>query len=75
MERAHFVGAFILLVIVGFQAWTTRRVWKSGLFDRGQKSAQTKLIWLLPLIGAVLVQSVLEDEDRREKGPPPGLGR
>jgi hypothetical protein len=27
------------------------------------------------LIGAAIVASVLEDEDTREKGPPPGLGR
>lgn len=75
LERAHVVGAFILFCILAFQARTTLRVWRSKLFDSAQKSAQTKLIWLLPLIGAVLVQSVLEDEDRREKGPPPGLGR
>jgi hypothetical protein len=75
LDRAHIVGAFVLLCILAFQARTTMRVWRSKLFDRGQKSAQTQLIWLLPLIGAVLVQSVLEDEDRREKGPPPGLGR
>jgi hypothetical protein len=54
---------------------TTRRVWRSKLFDRPQKLAQSQLIWLLPLIGAAIVSSVLEDEDRREKGPPPGLGR
>jgi hypothetical protein len=37
--------------------------------------AQSKLIWLLPLIGAALVASVLEEEDERSKGPPAGLGR
>ena len=74
LHRADFVGALILLVILGFQARTSFRVWKSQLFDRPQKSAQLKLIWLLPLIGAVLVSSVLEDEDRRDKGSPPGLG-
>ena len=75
LHRADYVGALILLAILGFQARTSFRVWKSTLFDRPQKSAQMKLIWLLPLIGAVLVSSVLEDEDRRDKGSPPGLGR
>jgi hypothetical protein len=37
--------------------------------------AQSKLIWLLPLIGAALVLSVLDEEDERMKPPPPGLGR
>ena len=51
------------------------RVWRSKIYDRPQKVAQSQLIWFLPLIGAVIVMSVLEDESEREKGPPPGLGR
>jgi hypothetical protein len=73
LDRAHIIGALLLLAIIAFQARTTMHVWRSRLFDQAQKSNQTKLIGLLPLIGAVLVHSVLED--RREKGPPPGLGR
>lgn len=75
MHQAEWVGLLILLVIVAFQARTTTRVWRSKLFDRPQKIAQSQLIWLLPLIGAVIVSSVMEDEDERSKGPPPGLGR
>ncbi len=75
MERAQWAFGLILLVIVGFQARITLRLWRSKLFDRPQKIAQSQLIWLLPLIGAVIVSSVLEDEDTRDKGPPPGLGR
>ena len=65
----------MIVAILAFQARTTLRVWRSKLFDRSQKVAQSQLIWLLPLIGAVIVMSVLQDEDQREKGPPPGLGR
>jgi len=75
VDRAHIVGAIVILVILAFQARTTLRVWRSKLFDRPQKVAQSQLIWLIPLIGAVIVRSVLEDEDLRDKGPPPGLGR
>lgn len=75
MERAEWAFAFILLVILAFQARTTMRVWRSKIYDRPQKVAQSQLIWFLPLIGAVIVMSVLEDESEREKGPPPGLGR
>jgi hypothetical protein len=74
MHRAHWVGLFIILAVVAFQIRTTLRVFRSRLFDRPQKIAQTKLIWLLPLIGAALVASVLEDEDRRDRGSPPGIG-
>ena len=75
MDRAHIAGLLLILVILAFQARTTLRVWRSKLFDRSQKVAQSQLIWLIPLIGAVIVRSVLEDEDLRDKGPPPGLGR
>jgi hypothetical protein len=74
MQRAHWVGLFIILGVVAFQIRTTFRVFRSRLFDRPQKIAQTKLIWMLPLIGAALVASVLEDEDRRDRGSPPGIG-
>lgn len=75
MHAAEWIGLLSIVVILGFQARTTLRVWRSKLFDRSQKIAQSQLIWLLPLVGAVIVLSVLQDEDKREKGPPPGLGR
>jgi len=62
-------------VVAFFQFRVTRRVWRSQAFDRPQKMAQSKLIWLLPVVGAALVSSVLEEEDERTKGPPAGLGR
>jgi len=65
----------LLLGVLAFQVRTTHRVWRSESFEKPQKIAQSKLIWLLPLIGAVLVASVLEDEDQRGPGPPAGLGR
>jgi hypothetical protein len=75
LARGEWAFALILLVILAFQARTTLRVWRSKLYDRPQKVAQSQLIWFLPLIGAVIVMSVMEDENEREKGPPPGLGR
>jgi hypothetical protein len=75
VNRAHWVGLFVLIAVALFQARVTRRVWRSQVFDRPQKVAQSKLIWLLPVVGAALVASVLEAEDDRAKGPPPGLGR
>lgn len=75
MDRASIVGALVLVVVLLFQLRVTTRVWRSQAFDRPQKMAQSKLIWLLPVIGAALVSSVLEEEDERGKGPPPGLGR
>ena len=75
MDRAHWVGALLIIGILAFQARATLQVWRSKIFDRPQKIAQSQLIWFLPLIGAAIVLSVLQDETEREKGPPPGLGR
>jgi hypothetical protein len=75
VDRPSIVGAIVILLVLLFQLRVTTRVWRSQAFDRPQKMAQSKLIWLMPLIGAALVASVLEEEDERGKGPPPGLGR
>jgi hypothetical protein len=55
-------GAFVL-----FQCWVTWRVWRNDLFVRPEKIAQTKLIWLIPLLGAVLVHSMLVDEVKHDR--------
>ncbi|MFT3770652.1 MAG: hypothetical protein QM820_34945 [Minicystis sp.] len=56
-----------LLAVVAFQGWLTHRVFKSNLYERKQKIAQAQLIWLLPIIGAGLVFSVLQDDARAER--------
>ena len=66
MSRVEVVGSLCLALALAFQAWVTFRVWKSRIFERGQKMAQSKLIWLLPVLGAVLVFSVLSSEERAE---------
>ena len=52
-----------LATLIGFQVWATVRVYRSDLFEREQKWHQAKLIWLVPLIGAMLVLSVLREDD------------
>jgi len=47
----------------------TWRVWKTDLYIRTEKFAQFRLIWFLPLLGAIIVYSVLTEEDHRQ-GPP-----
>jgi hypothetical protein len=68
MSTSDFVfGAGILLVVL-LQIWLTVRVWKSTTYERSQKILQSKLIWLLPIVGAVLVFSLMPRED---DFPPP----
>ena len=56
-----------LLALIGLQVWATVRVFKSDLYERDQKWMQAKLIWLVPLIGAMLVLSVLKEDDTSDR--------
>jgi hypothetical protein len=56
-----------LLAGGAFQVWVSRRVWRSELFQRSEKFAQLRLIWLLPILGATMVYSVITEEDDHGK--------
>lgn len=60
------VGTALLSLIV-FQAWLTVRVFKSRMYERKQKIWQAQLIWLLPIIGAGLVFTILQEDARAER--------
>lgn len=69
--KLHDLGPAVPLVIaLGFQAWVTFRVFRSRVFERAQKLNQAKLIWLLPVLGAIMVFSVLTQEERAERDGP-----
>jgi hypothetical protein len=63
MGTFELVFGVALALLVAFQAWLTVRVFKSKMFDKKQKVLQTQLIWLVPIIGASLVFTVLREED------------
>ena len=63
-----------ILALVAFQAWLTVRVFKSGLYERKQKIWQAQLIWLLPIIGAGMVFSVLQEDSKAEREASAHLG-
>lgn len=67
MYLFEIVVGLVLAAVVGFQAWLTHRVWKSKLYERKQKIMQSQLIWLVPIIGAGLVFSVLHDDAKAER--------
>jgi hypothetical protein len=56
-----------LFSILAFQIWVTVRLRRTPIFDSPQKSAQTKLIWMVPLIGAAIVFAVLVGEEQHER--------
>ena len=61
---------FVLLGLISvllFQIWVMVRLRRTPIFDPPQKSAQTKLIWLVPLVGAAIVFAVLVGEEQHER--------
>ncbi|MFO0569698.1 MAG: hypothetical protein U0263_28875 [Polyangiaceae bacterium] len=63
MNGFDVVSGLLLLGLVAGQVWLTVRVWRSQSYERSQKILQSKLIWLLPVVGAVLVFSLMPEED------------
>lgn len=63
MESFDIAATLALLALCAVQVWLTVRVWKSPSYERSQKVLQSKLIWLLPVVGSVLVFSLMPEED------------
>jgi hypothetical protein len=65
-----WIGVCVLgLAVVSVNATVTRRVWRSGIYERRQLIAQTTLIWLLP--GAALVVAAILKDEAPRRAPDP----
>jgi hypothetical protein len=67
MAAFDIVIYLAILALVGFQVWLTVRVFRSKMYERKQKIWQAQLIWLLPVIGAGVVFSILQEDARAER--------
>ena len=67
MHRGSWFGVALLVAAFVFQIWVTLRLRRTPIYDRSQKQAQAKLIWLLPVVGAAIVFSVLVSEEAYER--------
>ena len=67
-----WLGPALIGGVVLFQVYVTYRLWRSNAFEKAQKVAQSKLVWLLPMLGAVIVFSVLMDEEKHARGDTDG---
>jgi putative copper export protein len=68
MSSFEVALSLVVAAVVVFQIWLTRRVFRSAMFERKQKIWQAQLIWLLPIVGAILVFGVLQEE-QTPRGP------
>jgi hypothetical protein len=46
---------WLLAALIGLNVAVTAAVWRSSLYDRSQVIRQTGIVWLLPVVGAVIV--------------------
>ncbi len=67
MSVFEILVALVIAAVVAFQIWLTRRVFKSHLYERKQKIWQAQLIWLLPILGAGLVFTILQEDSKAER--------
>jgi hypothetical protein len=67
MSFFEILVTLVVAAVVVFQAWLTRRVFKSPLYERKQKIWQAQIIWLLPILGAGLVFSILQEDRKADR--------
>jgi hypothetical protein len=66
-RRMPVLPIAFVFAVVALQAGVTWWLWRDPIYLKAEKIAQTKLIWLLPLLGATMVGSMLFDEVRHQK--------
>ncbi len=71
MERIDvIIGAVV--VICAYQLWVSALLVRSSLYEATQKWFQLALIWLAPIVGAVIVQSMMRSEGKPRYKPEKG---
>lgn len=68
MDGSDLFAVALVIAAVAFQGWVTLQVYRSDVYDKAQKRAQTRLIWMVPLVGALVSFVVLTEsgEPRQE---------
>jgi len=71
MEHTDIIiGAVV--VICAYQLWVSAQLLRSSLYEPTHKWFQLGLIWLVPIVGAVVVQSMMRSEGKPRYKPEKG---
>lgn len=70
MTRADVFGIVALVGALAFQIWVTLKVRRSSLYEASEKQAQTRLIWMVPVLGALISFAMLEKEEDPSRDDP-----
>lgn len=71
MEHDKLLLGFAVAV-AAYQIWVSVQLFRASQYELRQKWLQLGLIWLIPVFGAIVVQSVLWSEGRPPYKPEPG---
>jgi hypothetical protein len=65
-----WLGLIVVGILATANVVVTRRLWRSAAYERGQRIAQTLLIWLVPG-GALFVNRVMSADDHYDRSIDP----
>ncbi len=65
MEPIHVVISTVA-VICAYQVWVSIQLLRSSMYEPSQKWFQLALIWLVPMVGAVVVQSMMQPMESQD---------
>ncbi|XXX82303.1 hypothetical protein WMF30_26445 [Sorangium sp. So ce134] len=67
MTNFDLLVGVAIAALLAFQIYVTVRVFRSRVYETKQKVWQAQLVWLLPIIGAGLVFTILQEEDKAHR--------
>jgi len=62
----------IASAIVAYQLWVSAQLFRSSLYESSHKGLQLVLIWLIPVVGAAVVQAMMWSDGRSPYKPEKG---
>lgn len=63
MSGAGVLVAVIVALAAAYQGYVSRRVYRSGYYTGNQRVLQLAIIWLIPVVGAVICHFVVSEAD------------
>ena len=65
MNKLQIISIGLLCSLLIYQIWVSTKIWRSDQYDSKQRVLQLLIIWLLPLIGAVVCHSIVRNDDQK----------
>ena len=70
LDFVMFIAALVIGVLaITYQTYVSWHIWKGDVYSRGQQVSQLAIIWLLPVIGAIVVHWVSHGQMRTSDAP------